>query len=152
MKKFVKCTAVTSVLMIASAVLAHSSNAEEVEISGSADGSIRIFLDTEDILVRAGVLFASTKVFPKKGEPELFLNSVAGCTKGEGKIVWGPSTQWGPDAPTKPTQSAWVANGSKVMDQVSQAICIRSSLAKPWPSRATQAYAGPQSPAPYGRM
>ncbi len=152
MKKFLKCTAVTMISMIASTVLAHSSHAEEVEISGSADGSIRIFLDTEDILVRAGVLFASTKVFPKKGEPELFLNSVAGCTKGEGKIVWGPSTQWGPDAPTKPTQSAWVANGSKVLDQVSQSICIRSSLAKPWPSRATQAYAGPQSPAPYGRM
>ena len=152
MKKFLKCTAVTMISMIASTVLAHSSHAEEVEISGSADGSIRIFLDTEDILVRAGVLFASTKVFPKKGEPELFLNSVAGCTKGEGKIVWGPSSQWGTDAATRPTENVWVAKGTKVVDQVSQAICIRSSLAKPWPSRATQAYAGPQSPAPYGRM
>jgi len=152
MKKFVKCTAVTSVLVIASAVLPHSSNAEEVEISGSADGSIRIFLDTEDILVRAGVLFASTKVFPKKGEPEIFFNGVAGCTKGEGKITWGPAAQWGPEAAIKPMQNAWVANGSKVMDQVSQAICIRSSLAKPWPSTVTRAYLVPQPPAPYGRM
>src|SRR6185369_3172964 len=68
MKKFVKCTAVTSGFVIASAVLAHSSNAEEVEISGSADGSIRIVLDTEDILVRAGVIFAYKKVFPLQGD------------------------------------------------------------------------------------
>jgi hypothetical protein len=152
MKKLVKYTAIAAVSVIASAVLAHSAHAEEVEISGSADGSIRIFLDTEDILVRAGVLFASTKVLPKKGEPEIFFNSVAGCTKGEGKIVWGPSSQWGPDAAIKPTENAWVANGSKVLDQVSQAICIRSSLAKPWPSTVTRAYLVPQSPAPYGRM
>ena len=152
MKKFVKCIVVAGVSVIVSAVLAHSPHAEEVEISGSADGSIRIFLDTEDILVRAGVLFASTKVLAKKGPPEVFFNRVAGCGKGEGKIVWGPSTQWGPDAPTKPTQSAWVANGSKVLDQVSQAICIRSSLAKPWPSTVTRAYLVPQPPAPYGRM
>ena len=152
MKKFVKCTAVTSVLVIASAVLAHSSNAEEVEISGSADGSIRIFLDTEDILVRAGVLFASTKVLANKGAPAVFFNSVAGCAKGEGKIVWGPSSQWGTDAATRPTENVWVANGTKVIDQVSQAICIRSSLAKPWPSTVTRAYLVPQPPAPYGRM
>jgi hypothetical protein len=152
MKKFVKCTAVAAVSVIASAVLADSSHAEDAEISGSADGSIRIFLDTEDIFVRAGVLFASTKVLPKKGAPEIFFNSVAGCTKGEGKIVWGPSSQWGPDAAIKLTESAWVANGSKVLDQVSKAICIRSSLAMPRRNTATRAYVVPQSPAAYGRM
>jgi hypothetical protein len=152
MKKFVKYTALAAVSAIASAVLAHSSHAEEVETSGSADGSIRIFLDTEDIFVRAGVLFASTKVLRQKGAPEIFFNSVAGCTKGEGKIVWGPSSQWGPDASIKPTESAWVADGSKVLDQVAQAICVRSSLAKPWANTATRAYVVPQSPATYGRM
>src|SRR3954468_2499378 len=102
MKKFLKCTAVTMISMIAPTVLAHSSHAEEVEISASADGSIRIFLDTEDIFVRAGVLFASTKVLAKKGAPAVFFNSVAGCAKGEGKIIWGPSSQWGTDAATRP--------------------------------------------------
>jgi hypothetical protein len=152
MKKFVKSIALAAVSMIASAVLADSSHAEEVEISGSADGSIRIFLETEDIFVRAGVLFASTKVFSKKGAPAVFFNSVAGCPKGGGKIVWGPSSQWGADAAIKPTENVWVANGSKVLDQVSQAICIRSSLAKPWPNTATRAYLVPQSPATFGRM
>src|SRR5690349_4840411 len=93
MKKFVKSIALAAITTIAF-VLADSSHAEEVEISESADGSIRIFLDTEDIFVRAGVLFASTKVFSKKGAPAVFFNSVAGCPKGEGKIVWGPSSQW----------------------------------------------------------
>jgi len=152
MKKFVKCIAFAAVSVIASTVLPHSSHAEEVEISESADGSIRIFLDTEDIFVRAGVLIASTKVFAKKGAPEVFFNSVAGCAKGEGKIAWGPPSQWGADAATKPTENGWVANGSKVLDQVSQAICIRSSLAKPWPDTATRAYLVPQSPATFGRM
>jgi len=67
-------------------------------------------------------------------------------------VLSGPAAQWGPEAAIKPMQNAWVANGSKVMDQVSQAICIRSSLAKPWPSTVTRAYLVPQPPAPYGRM
>jgi len=152
MKQFVKSIALAAVSVITSAVLSDSSYAEEVEISASADGSIRIFLDTEDIFVRAGVLFASTKVSAKNGAPEIFFNSVAGCAKGEGKIVWGPSSQWGTDAATRPTENAWVANGTKVVDQVSQAICIRSSLAKPWPNTATRAYLAPDSPAMFGRM
>ena len=152
MKKFVKCIAVAGVSMIVCVVLAHSSHAEEVEISVSADGSIRIFLDTEDIFVRDGVLFASTKVVAKKGSPEVFFNSVAGCAHGKGKIVWGPSSQWGADAPIKPTENVWIATGSQILDQVSQAICIRSSLAKPWPNTATRGYLVPQSPARFGRM
>lgn len=152
MKKFVKSIALAAVSVIASAVLSDSSHAEDVEISASGDGSIRIFLDTEDIFVRAGVLFASTKVLAKKGAPAVFFNSVAGCAKGEGKIVWGPSSQWGTDAATRPTENVWVAKGTKVVDQVSQAICIRSSLAKPWPNTATRAYLAPDSPAMFGRM
>jgi hypothetical protein len=151
MKNFLKFIALAAITTIAF-VLADSSHAEEVEISESADGSIRIFLDTEDISVRAGVLFASTKVFSKKGAPAVFFNSVAGCPKGEGKIVWGPSSQWEADATTKPTENVWVANGTKVLDQVSQAICIRSSLAKAWPNTTTRAYLAPQSPATFGRM
>ena len=75
MKQFVKSIALAAVSVITSAVLSDSSYAEEVEISASADGSIRIFLDTEDIFVRAGVLFASTKVSAKNGAPAIFLTA-----------------------------------------------------------------------------
>jgi hypothetical protein len=98
MKKCVNriAIAVAAVSMIASAVLTPSACAEEVKISESADGSVRIILDTEDIFSRAGVLFASTEVFQKNGAREVFLNSVTGCVKGKGKIVWGPFSQWEP--------------------------------------------------------